>query len=85
MREGSELDLVVLGNPADRCAVRLDHPLMSTVGTPRTASRRRTRFGASCNRSFEEHDALAWVDAGEAAALRLADPRLLQLIETVLS
>jgi 8-oxo-dGTP diphosphatase len=41
--------------------------------------------GSVQNLAFDEHDELAWVDAREAAALRLADPRLQQLIEAVLS
>lgn len=41
--------------------------------------------GELCNQDLGEHDALAWVDVQQAKELRLADPRLLRLIEAVLA
>lgn len=41
--------------------------------------------GQPGNRDLSEHDALAWVDVQRAQKLRLADPRLLRLIEAVLA
>jgi 8-oxo-dGTP diphosphatase len=40
--------------------------------------------GEPANLAPHEHDALAWVDAGEAAALPLADPYVLALVRAAL-
>lgn len=37
--------------------------------------------GAPVNDAPDEHDALAWMTVSELAGLRLADPRLLQLLD----
>jgi hypothetical protein len=40
--------------------------------------------GAPVNAAPEEHDALAWMSAQELHGLRLADPRLPQLLDAAL-
>jgi len=41
--------------------------------------------GEVTNRAPEEHDDLAWIDVEAARRLRLADPRLLRLVESALT
>ncbi len=40
--------------------------------------------GEPINQDLNEHDALAWLTDGEMGALRLADPRLPQLVRAAL-
>ncbi|MEP6695752.1 MAG: hypothetical protein ABJA34_02615 [Pseudonocardiales bacterium] len=67
----------------DSCAGQAE--FCCATGCRTAAGTRLDRWiGEPANQDVAEHDGLAWVDRAQAAALHLADPRLLGLIALVL-